>query len=139
MDSKEELMKALDNDNNSIIMKLNSKKIQEHKVNILTEMGIPDDIKTELLETLKEYRVCNDMCDLIEGRYIRWIPIKDLDDVHLTRGAFVVDVEIGNPIKILCKSAINRYFRIMYDECILFQKITPEEYVILTVMDYLDK
>ena len=102
-------------------------------------MGFPDDIKTELLETLKEYRVCNDMCDLIEGRYIRWIPIKDLDNVHLTRGAFVVDVEIGNPIKILCKSAINRYFRIMYDECILFQKITPEEYVILTVLDYLDK
>ena len=51
-------MKALDNDNNSTIMKLNSEKIQEHKVNILTDIGFPDDIKTELLETLKEYRVC---------------------------------------------------------------------------------
>lgn len=138
-DSKEELMKALDNDNNSTIMKLTNKKIIEHKENIFNDMGLPENIKKDLMKTLINYRVCNDMCDLTEGNYIRWIPLKDLNNIYLTRGAFIVDVEIDTQIKILCKSIVNRHFRIIYDECILFQKITPEENVILSVLDYLDK
>ena len=88
---------------------------------------------------LKEYRYIGDLTGLQYGSYIRWIPLKDLNNIYLTRGAFIVDVEIDTQIKILCKSIVNRHFRIIYDECILFQKITHEENVILSVLDYLDK
>ena len=34
---------------------------------------------------------------------------------------------------------MNRIFQIKLDECYIFQKITPQEKVILGVLDYLDK
>jgi len=34
---------------------------------------------------------------------------------------------------------LGRFFQIRFDECMVFQKLSPNEKVLLSVMDYLNK
>ena len=52
----------------------------------------------------------------------------------------IADIKIQNSqIQILCKNFKNIFFQIKFDECIIFQKISEQEHVILSVLDYLEK
>lgn len=42
-------------------------------------------------------------------------------------------------IIIICKSIDNRFFKIKFDNCIIFQKLTTQENIILNVLNYLEK
>lgn len=135
-----ELLNALENDGNSSIMKLTHVKIKTHKNNILQQLQLPKEKLKEYHKKLKEFRYCSDMNDLQYGYYIRWIPIKDPENLKLTNGAVIADIKIQNDqIQILCKNFKNMFFQIKFDECVVFQKISAQEHVILSVLDYLEK
>jgi len=135
-----ELLEALENDSNSSIMKLTHSKIKQHKNDILQQLQLPKEKLKMYHKKLKEFRYCSDMNDLQYGYYIRWIPIKDPEKIKLTNGAVIADIRIQkNQIQILCKNFKNMFFQIKFDECIIFQKISPQEHVILSVLDYLEK
>jgi len=135
-----ELLEALENDSNSSIMKLTHSKIKQHKNDILQQLQLPKEKLKMYHKKLKEFRYCSDMNDLQYGYYIRWIPIKDPEKIKLTNGAVIADIRIQkNQIQILCKNFKNMFFQIKFDECIVFQKISPQEHVILSVLDYLEK
>jgi hypothetical protein len=88
---------------------------------------------------LSEYRYCTDMSDLQYGYYIRWIPLKDPENLYLTNGGILCDMKIVNDqIQIICKNFRNRFFQFKFDETVIFQKISPQEKVILSVLDYLN-
>ena len=53
-----------------------------------------DDLKS-LHKKLKDYRYCSDLTDLQSGNYLRWIPLKDPDNLNLTNGAYLCDVIFG--------------------------------------------
>ncbi len=38
---------------------------------------------------------------------------------------------------VTCKNAYKRIFRLNFSECLVFQKITQQEHILLKVMDYL--
>ena len=40
---------------------------------------------------------------------------------------------------ITCKNAYNRIFRLNFSECLVFQKITQQEHILLKVMGYLQE
>ena len=133
-------IEALENDNNSTIMKLTSDKIVEHKNSILDELNLEKKKKDEFLEKLEDYRYCSEMSDLEYGSYIRWIPLTNPDRIFITKGANIIDIKIMNDgILLICKSIDNRYFKIKFDNCIIFQKISLQENIILNVLDYLEK
>ena len=135
----EELIDALENDTNSSIIKLNTQKILEHKNNILQTLQLDRDTLKQYHKKLKPYRYCSDVNDFVPGQYVRWINLKDPNNIKLTNGAFLVDIIFeSNKLHMLCK---NRYsvFQVKYDEVIVFQKLSQQEHVILTVMDYLEK
>ena len=48
---------------------------------------------------LTEYRYCTDMSDLQYGYYIRWIPLKDPENLYLTNGGIMCDMKIVNNVK----------------------------------------
>jgi hypothetical protein len=80
------------------------------------------------------------MNDLEYGYYIRWIPLKNPEKIYLTNGGIICSIEIiKNQIQIRVKNNMNRIFQIKFDECVIFQKITDQEKVILGILDYLDK
>ena len=134
------LLLALENESNSSIMNLTNSKIKTIKNNMLQRLGLERDELKKLHKKLKGYRYCSDMNDVQYGYYIRWIPLKNPDNIKLTNGGIIIDIDIiKDCVQLRIKNNMNRIFQIKLDECYIFQKITPQEKVILGVLDYLDK
>jgi hypothetical protein len=134
------LLNALENDGNASIMKLNNRKIKEIKNNILQKLQLDNALLKIYHKKLKEYRYCDDFSDLQVGYYIRWIPLKKLNKIHLTNGGLIIDIKIFKEgLQVICKNNRNMIMQIKFDEAIVFQKLSNQEKVILSVLDYLDK
>ena len=133
------LLHALENETNSSIMNLTTTKIKEHKNTILQQLQLGRDYLKIMHNKLTEYRYCTDMSDLQYGYYIRWVPLKNPDNIYITNGGLLCDMKIVNDqIHIICKNNRNRVIQFKFDEVIIFQKISPQEKVILSVLDYLN-
>ena len=134
------LLNALENDSNSSIMNQTTRKIKDIKNNVLQRLQLSGKILKEFHKKLKKYRYFSDMHDLQFGYYIRWIPLKDPNNIKLTTGGIIIDIDIINDcIQIKVKNNQNRIFQIKFDEVMIFQKLSQQENVILTVLDYVVK
>ena len=134
----DDLLDALENDSNSSIINLTSRKIKEHKNNVLQQIQLPREKLKLYHKKLKDYRYCSDLKDIQYGFYIRWIPLKDPDNMNLTNGAIICDVKLVNgQLHVLCKNR-GRMMQIKFDEVLIFQKLSNQERVILSILDYLD-
>ena len=134
------LLLALENESNSSIMNMTTSKIKTIKNNMLQKLGLEREELKTIHKKLKHYRYCSDMQDVQYGYYIRWISLKNPDNIKLTNGGLIIDIDIiNNCVQLRIKNNMNRIFQIKLDECYIFQKITPQEQVILGVLDYLDK
>ena len=137
--NEDDIYDALDNDENESIMKLTSSKIKQYKNDIQQKLQLKGKDLKEIHKKLKEYRYCVDMRDIRYGFFIRWISLKNPDKIKLTNGAWVADILLyKDGIQVLLKNK-NKLFKIKYDECIIFQKLSAQEKIILTVLDYLEK
>lgn len=137
--SNEYLLKALDNDANASIMKLNSTIIKTEKFNIIRELGLNmKEIKT-IMKKLEGYRLIDELHDIKCGSYVRWINILDTTtEVKLTNGGIILDVKIyDNGCHIICKNKFNNIMQIKLDENIIFQRISDQEQILLSALDYL--
>ena len=55
-----------------------------------------------------------------------------------TNGGIIVRVDIEeNGIVITCKNWVNQFFKLKLDECIVFQKLTNQEFILLTAIQQL--
>jgi len=134
------LLLALENESNSSIMNMTTSKIKTIKNNMLQKLGLNREELKIMHKKLKHYRYCSDMQDVQYGYYIRWVSLKNPDNIKLTNGGIIIDIDIiNNCVQLRIKNNMNRIFQIKLDECYIFQKITPQEQVILGVLDYLDK
>jgi hypothetical protein len=133
------LQKALDNENNSSIMNLNSKKIKALKNDYLQKLQLSRDKLKTYHKKLQDYRYVDDLTDIHYGRFIRWINLKDPENINLTNGGIIIDIKIlQTGIHVLCKNHMNRRFQIKIDENFIFQKITDQERILISALDYLD-
>ena len=131
-----ELLKAVDNENNAHIAKFTTTQIGEMKDDILEQLGVDEDKKETLLEKLRYYRYIDDLASIKYGAYIRWISLKNPERINLTNGAIMCDIKFYNDgVQIVCKNSRGRIFQIKFDENIIFQKLTEQEQIILQVMD----
>jgi len=135
------ISKALDNHQNEIILSLSSKKIKELNLKIINELYLPKKNALECMKKLDGYRYVDEINDLKNGAYIRWINITDHSNLRLSRGATVCDIKISDKGTFInCKNSYgNSHFNILMDSCLVFQKLTDEENIILSVVNYLDK
>ena len=132
------LLHALDNENNSSIGDLTTEKIQTYKNNALQQLQLPREILKQYHKKLKNYRLVEDLPDVQYGHYIRWISLKDPNNIKLTNGGIICDIRVFNQqVHIRCKNNLNRIMQIILDECLVFQKLSDQERVILDVLDYL--
>lgn len=133
------LLKALDNENNENIFKKTSKQILKEKYNILNELNLDDDIIQDLLQKLQEYMYVDEMPDITSGSYIKWIPLSNTDNIKLTKGAIVCDIDIiNNEVLINCKNFANKFFMINLNKSIIFRKLNDQEKILLSVSNYLN-
>jgi hypothetical protein len=134
------LLKSLDNENNSSMNNLSSKKIKSMKNDYLQQLQLSREKLKEYHTKLKEYRYVDDLSDIQYGRYIRWINLKDPTKISLTQGGIIIDIKIcQGGIQIVCKNFRNKKFQIKIDECFIFQKLTDQEKIILSALDYVNE
>jgi hypothetical protein len=134
------LLSAIDNDDNENFLKLNKQLIQKYKNNILQQLQLSSEILKTYHKKLKHYRYVEELTDIKYGNYIRWINIKNPENLYLTNGGLIMDVNFFNDgVQIKCKNNRNRFFNIKFDECVIFQKLTDQERILLEIMENLRK
>ena len=117
-------------------------KLREMILKILKELELPRNETLELMKKLKDYKYVDEMKDLKYGTYLRWIPIDDPENIHLTKGALFCEMNVKEDgVYITCKNyGFNRkHFQIKLDENLIFQKLTEQELVLLSALDHLSK
>ena len=125
--------RAINNTNNENITTFTFKKIQHKKNLILKELfKTPND----LVQKLKDYRHVDELTEVRVGCYIRWIPPHTL---KLTNGGIIIKIDItesGTNISVKNNKGI--IFTLKMDDNFVFQKITPQENIILSVIDAIE-
>jgi hypothetical protein len=134
------LSEALDDEANDGIMNLSTRKILEMNLSILKELHLDRETTLEYLKKLKGYRYIDEMKDLKYGAFIRWIPITDPDNLQLKYCGIICDIKItDNGVLIVCKNFMHRCYSFIMDKCLIFQKLTNQERVIISALDHLEK
>ena len=134
------LLKSLDNENNNSIANLTTQKIKSIKNDSLQQLQLPRETLKKYHIKLKDYRYVDDLTDIKDGRYIRWINLTDPTKIYLTTGGIIIDIKIcEGGTQLLCKNFRNRKFQIKIDECLIFQKLSDQEKIVLSALDYLNK
>ena len=133
------LISALDDDDNEGLMQMDSRKVKAIKNDMLQKLNLPRDRLKKLHQQLSDYRYVDEMNDLKYGAYIRWISLKDPSKINLTNGGIICDILVkDNGIHIVCRNYMHRMFQIKMMESMIFQKISNQEKVLLSVMDFLN-
>ena len=133
---------------NDIIQELNDKnlihmtsgKIKEMKNNILQKLYLE---RSELLKyhkVLKDYKFVDELDEIKLGSYIRWFNLNKMEHLQLTNGGIIVDFKKGNDdILIVCKNRMQRIFTLKMNQCVIFQKLSSQERVLIKIIDYINK
>jgi hypothetical protein len=134
------LEKALENEDNTIVANLNTRKINAEKIRQLHQLRFDQELIDDYAKKLRDYRYVDDLHGLSHGAYIRWIDLKNPERLCLARGAIICDIKIGQKgVSLLCKTHPNpAIFHVVMDEVIIFQRLSQQERIILAAMDYLD-
>ncbi len=136
----EVLNKAINNENNSSLIHYTNKKIKAIKNDYLQKLQLSREELKDYHDKLKNYRYVDDLSDILYGRYIRWVNLKNPDNLKLTKGGIIIEIKIlENGIHVVCKNARNQRFQIKIDECLIFQKLTQQEQILLSALDYLQE
>ena len=89
----------------------------------------------EYMKKLIEYRLIDEVSEIQRGRHIRWIELYKPKQI-LQGGGIVMTIKfLDNGVHILCNNG-RCFSQIKYDRCILFQKMSQEEQLILMVNEH---
>ena len=135
----QELLSALDNEEHSNLLNTSYEKIAKDKNDILQQLQFNSE-KLKLYHTkLKDYRYVDELNDLKYGQYLRWINIKNPERLNLTNGGIFLEIKLlDTGTHMMIKNNMNRIFQIKMDECIVFQKLSDQEKIILLALKYLN-
>lgn len=134
------LLKSLDNEENAFLIDHTRNSIQKAKNDALQKLSLSSEELKKYHNKLKNYRYVEDLANLKYGSYIRWFRLTNPDNIRLTNGATILDIKIyDSGCNVLCKNGMNRIFEFKFDECMIFQKLTDQEQVLLDVLTYLSK
>lgn len=135
---KEDIQHAIENVDEDVF-NLNNKKNKSIKNDILQKLHIPSRLLKEYHKKLKEYKFVDEIPDITLGRHIRWFNLNNRE-LTLTNGGCVCDIDVSDVgINIIIKNYRNRFFRISMNHCIIFQKLSYDEIVFMSILDYIEK
>jgi hypothetical protein len=120
------LDEAVDNEDNENITSHTYASLEKCKRGILEELFECSDEVTSILEKLP-------------GCHVRWIRTTGGSTARLTNGGFLLDVSLReNGVHIRCRNGCNRIFQLKIDDVFVFQKLTDQERVILSMIDIIN-
>ena len=131
------ILDALENENNADILDMDYNSFHQMKNDALQRLSLPKEMLTKYNKALKFYRYVDELQELTIGAYIRWINLINPANIKLTNGGVICDIKIDNDITILCRNRLNMMFQLNFSLCLIFQKLTDQEKVLLSAMKYL--
>lgn len=138
MEDMDKLLHALDNNNNANILSQTTKTIEDTKEYMLLNLGLSKATHRGILKKLKLYQFVDELPDMKYGSYIRWINLTNAETLKLTNGGIVCEMKVGEKgIIIVCRNNINRFFQFNMNECLIFRKMTEQELILLSALDYI--
>jgi hypothetical protein len=129
------LEKSLNNEYNKNISKLTFDNINKNKISVIQNLHLNKKNFDSLLKKLKDYQYIDELSDLVEGRYIRWINIINPNVINLTNGGILCEIKIEDTVILVMKNKINMFFQVDLDKNLIFQKLTDQEKIILYAVD----
>lgn len=112
--------------------------LSEEIYNALLELNLDKELLAKYCEKLSGYRYVDKICELMMGRAVYWIK-KYVNPPALVNGGIVTRIKIeNNGVNFLCKKPhTNRFYSLRFDDCIVFQKLTVEEQLVIMSNDYI--
>jgi hypothetical protein len=128
----DEILEAAEHVDRDYIENCSLKTISQEVVDCLQNEDIQADMIHKYCQSLLQYKYIDFVHHIHKGKHIRWIR-----NGKLTNGGIIVDIKfLENGTHILCKNH-NRFIQYKFDDCISFQKLTPQELLILQIKDHL--
>ena len=91
-----DLIQALENENNTNVAGLSSAVIKKNKNDILQKLQLSGNELKQYHKVLKDYKYVDELNELQVGRFIRWIRLdRDTTDIKLINGAVLVNILVN--------------------------------------------
>ena len=137
----EDLLYALDNENNTGVAGLTASKIKQEKNDVLQKLHVSKEELKDFHTRLADYRYVDEVSGLQEGRYIRWIPLNvETAEIKLTKGAFMVRTTLNDDgVILICRNTQRQSVVIKFDNVLIFQKLSDQEQILIKALTLLDK
>jgi hypothetical protein len=131
----EELLENIESETTEYLEGKSLKTISKTIRNILESTGYFQNIDS-IFDKLIGYRYVERVCEIRPGVYIRWI---NPDKKRLESGGTVISVKICEKcVQVICKTVIGRHISFRFNECVVFQKLTTEEQLILMAYEHIE-
>jgi ethanolamine ammonia-lyase large subunit len=134
-----ELEKIMDDIDKYKLHDLSTDIIKNRKNEILNQI-LDENELNKYKDILEEYRYVDEVDELRIGSYIRYFVLKNekgKEELKLMRGGFIVDIIASKgDIMILCRNN-NNFWKIKINNCVIFQKNTKQEEVLIKILDHL--
>jgi len=109
--------------------------IMGENLEALSTLDTRQDTIQVIYNKLAGYRHVENLYELHKGKHIRWIRYNNPSKI--TNGAIVSDIKFcDNGTHILCRTIQCKVFQIKYDDCMIFQKLSVGEQLVLMAYEY---
>ncbi len=131
----EELLEGIDEDKYENLEDYTMESINKEIFEIIKESSIEN--KKENCNKLIGYKYINELNELSTGRHIRWVKHSNN---KLTNGGILVNFKfLDNGTHLTIMNINRRFSQIKFDDCFIFQKLLPEEQIILMAYEHLNE
>ena len=132
------LLSKIETEDNNYLENKTVADISKDIFDAIEELDLPKEKALDYCTRLSGYRYVDRICDLRNGRLMRWIK-RSAETPTLTNGGLLMNVKIENKgVQLLCKNNTNRFFNVKFDDCLVFQKLTMEEQLIIMSYDFIE-
>jgi hypothetical protein len=115
-----------------------SNTIQYRKKQILQKVVLDKEEMNHYQKLLSEYRYVDEVDELRLGSYIRFFRLTT-DTLELRSGGFLADIQMNEEEIVLLFKNRNKFFKLKLNECILFQKNTTQEKILIQILDQIKR
>jgi hypothetical protein len=134
---------GLDDTMNNIVEEIdryrltNSLTTRHRKESVLKSLTINPEEMRHYQKLLTEYRYVDEVDEFRVGSYLRFFKL-NTETLSLGSGGFLVDFQLHQQQIILLFKNRNRFFRLKMDESMFFQKNTPQEKILVQILDQIN-
>lgn len=134
----EDLINALENNDNINVIDTNTKKIKQNINDNLQRLQIRGDTLKKYNKLLKNYIYIESINDIKIGHSIKYINIENPKNLLLSSNYIICNINVNNNgITITLKTYNNKYFTIYFHKYLIFKKISNEEKIILKALNFI--